>query len=182
VRFATADAVEDGDRAGPVWCRWPACLPADRRTCTFESTATEVIDASRGFRRAPGADRQCPAVHRRRRGRTGGLRRPGRRWRSHPRRPSRDGAPFAAAGRRRASQELAYTDLPVAGHHRSARATVAEAFLAQAGATGVVAASLQQVSVTVTVTVSTVVLGAFGIGSKSVTATRSAAPFGGGGP
>ena len=94
----------------------------------------------------------------------------------------RDATAFAAAAARRGSQELAYADLadgratidPV-------RATaVAEAFLAQAGATGSVAATPQQVSVTVTVTASTVVLGAFGIGSKSVTATRSAAPFGGG--
>jgi hypothetical protein len=58
--------------------------------------------------------------------------------------------------------------------------SVAEAYLAQAGASGSVAADAQRVSVTVTVTASTVVLGAFGIGSKSVTATRSAAPFGGG--
>ena len=78
----------------------------------------------------------------------------------------RDAAALAAAGARRASQELAYTDL--AGGRATidpARATaVAEAFLAQAGATGTVAASPQQVSVTVTVTESTVVLGAFGIG------------------
>ena len=80
----------------------------------------------------------------------------------------RAAAALAAAGARRASQELAYTDL--AGGRATidpARATaVAEAFLAQAGATGAVAASPQQVSVTVTVSVSTVVLGAFGIGSK----------------
>jgi Flp pilus assembly protein TadG len=96
----------------------------------------------------------------------------------------RDAAALAGAAARRASQELAYADL--AGGRATidpARATaVAEAFLAQARATGVVAASPQRVSVTVTVTTSTVVLGAFGIGAKSVTATRSAAPFGGGGP
>jgi Flp pilus assembly protein TadG len=96
----------------------------------------------------------------------------------------REAAALAASAARRASQELAYPDL--AGGRATIdpdRATaVAGAFLARAGATGVVAASPQQVSVTVTVTASTVVLGAFGIGSKSVTATRSAAPFGGGGP
>src|SRR4051794_25867715 len=94
----------------------------------------------------------------------------------------RDAAAVAAAAARRGSQELAYTEL---ADGRAAidpdRATaVAQAFLTQAGARGSVAATPQQVSVTVTVTTSTVVLGAFGIGSKSVTATRTAAPFGGG--
>ena len=94
----------------------------------------------------------------------------------------RDAAALAAAAARRGSQELAWSDL-AAGRATidPARArAVAETFLAQAGVAGSVAASAEQVSVTVTVTASTVVLGAFGIGSKSVTATRSAAPFGGG--
>ena len=94
----------------------------------------------------------------------------------------RDASALAAAAARRGSQELSWSDL-AAGRATidPARATaVAEAYLAQAGATGSVAATAQEVSVTVTVTASTVVLGAFGIGSKSVTATRSAAPFGGG--
>src|SRR5438045_3195067 len=94
----------------------------------------------------------------------------------------RDAAAVAAAAARRGSQELTYTEL---ADGRAAidpdRATaVAQAFLTQAGASGSVVATPQQVSVTVTVTTSTVVLGAFGIGSKSVTATRTAAPFGGG--
>ena len=94
----------------------------------------------------------------------------------------REASALAAAAARRGSQELAWSDL--AGGRAAidpVRATaVAQAFLAQAGANGTVAASAQQVSVTVTLTESTVVLGAFGIGSKTVTATRSAAPFGGG--
>jgi Flp pilus assembly protein TadG len=94
----------------------------------------------------------------------------------------RDAAAVAAAAARRGSQELAYTEL---ADGRAAidppRATaVAQAFLTAAGARGSVAATPQHVSVTVTVTTSTVVLGAFGIGSKSVAATRTAAPFGGG--
>jgi uncharacterized membrane protein len=94
----------------------------------------------------------------------------------------REASALAAAAARRGSQELAWADL---ADGRAAidpgRATaVAQAFLAQAGATGSVAATPQQVSVTVTLTESTVVLGAFGIGSKTVTATRTAAPFGGG--
>jgi Flp pilus assembly protein TadG len=94
----------------------------------------------------------------------------------------RQATAVAASAARRASQELAYAAL---ADGRAAidpeRATAAaEAYLASAGATGSVAASPEQVTVTVTVTASTVVLGAFGIGSRSVTATRSAAPFGGG--
>jgi Flp pilus assembly protein TadG len=94
----------------------------------------------------------------------------------------RDATAIAAAAARRGSQELAFADLADGrAAIDPARATaVAEAYLASAGVTGSVAATPQEVSVTVTVTTSTVVLGAFGIGSKSVTATRSAAPFGGG--
>jgi hypothetical protein len=94
----------------------------------------------------------------------------------------RSASAVAAAAARRGAEELAFADL--AGGRASidpVRATaVAEAYLAQAGATGSVAATPDEVTVTVTLTASTVVLGAFGIGSKSVTATRSAAPFGGG--
>jgi Flp pilus assembly protein TadG len=94
----------------------------------------------------------------------------------------RDAAAVAAAAARRASQELAYPELAggVAAIDPIRARTVAEAYLARAGASGSVTADPQRVSVTVTVTASSVVLGAFGIGSKSVTATRSAAPFGGG--
>ena len=94
----------------------------------------------------------------------------------------RDATAVAAAAARRASQELAYPELAggVATIDPVRARSVAEAYLAQAGASGSVAADAQRVSVTVTVTASTVVLGAFGIGSKSVTATRSAAPLGGG--
>jgi Flp pilus assembly protein TadG len=94
----------------------------------------------------------------------------------------RSASAIAAAAARRGSEELAFTDL-AAGRATidPARATaVAEAYVAQAGATGSVAATADEVTVTVTIRASTVVLGAFGIGSKSVTATRSAAPFGGG--
>src|SRR4051794_11160466 len=79
----------------------------------------------------------------------------------------RDATAVAAAAARRASQELAYSEL--AGGRAAidpARATAAaQSYLAAAGATGSVAASARQVTVTVTVTASTVVLGAFGIGS-----------------
>ena len=94
----------------------------------------------------------------------------------------REASALAAAAARRGSQELAWTDLADgrAAIEPSRAAAVAQAFLAQAGATGSVTATPEQVSVTVTLTESTVVLGAFGIGSKTVTATRSAAPFGGG--
>src|SRR4051794_1792922 len=94
----------------------------------------------------------------------------------------RSASAIAAAAARRGSEELAFADL--AGGRASidpARATaVAEAYLAQAGASGSATATAVEVTVTVTLRASTVVLGAFGIGSRSVTATRSAAPFGGG--
>jgi len=94
----------------------------------------------------------------------------------------REASALAASAARRASQELAWADLTEgrAAIDPARAAAVAEAYLAQAGAVGSVAASADEVTVTVSVSTSTVVLGAFGIGSKTVTATRSAAPFGGG--
>ena len=94
----------------------------------------------------------------------------------------RQAAALAAEAARRGSQELAWSGLAtgeaVIDPPRAAAA--AEAFIRQAGGRATVQATPGQVSVTVTVTESTVLLGAFGVGPKTVTATRSAAPFTGG--
>jgi hypothetical protein len=56
----------------------------------------------------------------------------------------------------------------------------AQSYLRQAGVGGTASAAPDHVTVTVTITEPTVVLGAFGIGPKTVSATRSASPFTGG--
>jgi Flp pilus assembly protein TadG len=94
----------------------------------------------------------------------------------------REASSLAAEAARRASQELAWSGLAngdaVIDPERAVAA--AQAFVGQAGERALVQATPQQVSVTVTITESTVLLGAFGVGPKTVTATRSAAPFTGG--
>ena len=94
----------------------------------------------------------------------------------------REAASLAAAAARRGSQEISW-DALVAG--RSAiDPTRAEAaagtVLARAGAEGELVASADSIAVTVRRRQSTVVLGAFGIGPTTVTATRAARPLAGG--
>jgi len=93
----------------------------------------------------------------------------------------REAAGIAAAAARRGSQELAW-DGAVAGDARldAARAAAAaRAAVTQAGANGSASATPDEVTVTVTIDEPTVILGWFGIGPRTVTATRTAAPFAG---
>jgi Flp pilus assembly protein TadG len=94
----------------------------------------------------------------------------------------REASTLAAEAARRASQELTWRALAAgaAAIDPERAEAAAQAFVRQAGGRATVRATPQQVSVTVTVTASTVLLGAFGVGPKTVTATRSAAPFTGG--
>jgi Flp pilus assembly protein TadG len=94
----------------------------------------------------------------------------------------REAAGIAAAAARRGSQELAW-DRAVAGEAQldADRATAAaRAAVSQAGASGSASATPDKVTVTVTIDEPTVILGWFGIGPKTVTATRRASPFSGG--
>jgi hypothetical protein len=94
----------------------------------------------------------------------------------------REAAGIAAAAARRGSQELAWGDA-VTGKATIdiARATgVARSAVDQAGARGSASATADQISVTVTIDEPTVILGWFGIGPRTVTATRTASPFAGG--
>jgi hypothetical protein len=94
----------------------------------------------------------------------------------------REAAAIAAAAARRGSQELGWRDLAT-GHSaldpRRAEAA-AESYVGQAGARGSASASTDEIAVTVTIDEPTVILGAFGIGPKSVSARRVASPFSGG--
>jgi Flp pilus assembly protein TadG len=94
----------------------------------------------------------------------------------------REASSLAAEAARRASQELAWSGLANGDAEIDPERAVAaaQAFVGQAGERALVRATPQRVSVTVTITESTVLLGAFGVGPKTVTATRSAAPFTGG--
>ncbi len=94
----------------------------------------------------------------------------------------RQASGVAAAAARRGSEELAWRDL---SSGRAAldtdRATVAaQSYLRQAGVAGTATAAPDHITVTVTITEPTLVLGAFGLGPKTVSATRSASPFVGG--
>jgi Flp pilus assembly protein TadG len=53
----------------------------------------------------------------------------------------------------------------------------AQAFLASSGAAGAVTADTRTVTVTVSRSVSPVLLGLFGVGSRGISVTRSASPF-----
>jgi Flp pilus assembly protein TadG len=94
----------------------------------------------------------------------------------------RQASGIAAAAARRGSQELAWSDA-VTG-----RATIdpvraiaaARSAIRQAGATGAASATVGDISVTVSIDEPTVILGWFGIGPRTVTATRVATPFAGG--
>ena len=94
----------------------------------------------------------------------------------------REAAGIAAAAARRGSQELAW-DSAVVGEARldaDRASAAARAAVSQAGASGSAAATPDEVTVTVTIDEPTVILGWFGIGPKTVTATRTASPFSGG--
>jgi hypothetical protein len=94
----------------------------------------------------------------------------------------REAAGIAAASARRGAQELAW-DRAVAGEAQldADRATAAaRAAVSQAGASGSASATPDEVTVTVTIEEPTVILGWFGIGPKTVTATRRASPLSGG--
>ena len=94
----------------------------------------------------------------------------------------REAAGLAAAAARRASEELTWSEL-VTGHAAidpDRAREVAVAFVARAGGRATVTATPDQVTVTVTMDQSTVVLDAFGIGTETVSATRTASPFAGG--
>ena len=94
----------------------------------------------------------------------------------------RETSGLAAEAARRASQELAWDGLAVGAAviDPERAAAAAQAFISQTRGRATVDATPQRVSVTVTLQESTVLLGAFGVGPKTVTATRSAAPFTGG--
>jgi hypothetical protein len=94
----------------------------------------------------------------------------------------REASAIAAAAARRGSEEIATADLVSgrAGIDPSRAEAAVRGYLSQAGAQGSVVASADQVVVTVRLTRSTVLLGAFGLGSVTVSATRAAAPFSGG--
>ena len=94
----------------------------------------------------------------------------------------REAAGIAAAAARRGCQELAW-DSAVVGEARldADRASAASlAAVSQAGASGSASATPDEVTVTVTIDEPTVILGWFGIGPKTVRATRTASPFSGG--
>jgi hypothetical protein len=94
----------------------------------------------------------------------------------------REAAGIAASAARRGSQELAWADA-VTGRATidPTRATAAaRSAISQAGAAGSASATPVQISVTVSIDQPTVILGWFGIGPRTVTATRVAAPFVGG--
>jgi Flp pilus assembly protein TadG len=94
----------------------------------------------------------------------------------------REAAGIAAAAARRGSQELVWRDA-VTGRAAIdvARATVAaRSAVTQAGASGSASATSDRITVTVTIDEPTVILGWFGIGPRTVTATRAASPFAGG--
>jgi Flp pilus assembly protein TadG len=94
----------------------------------------------------------------------------------------REAAGIAAAAARRGSQELAWNDA-VTGQATIdvTRATAAaRSAVHQAGASGSASATPDRITVTVTIDEPTVILGWFGIGPRTVTATRAASPFAGG--
>ena len=93
----------------------------------------------------------------------------------------REAAGIAASAARRGSQELAW-DGAVSGEATldpARAAAAARATVTEAGATGSASATPERVTVTVTMHEPTVLLGWFGIGPRTVTATRTAAPFAG---
>jgi Flp pilus assembly protein TadG len=94
----------------------------------------------------------------------------------------REAAAIAAGAARRGSQELGRGDLATgrAAIDPDRAAAAAQAYVAQAGGRAAVDATPERVAVTVTINESTVLLGAFGVGPTTVTATRTAAPFAGG--
>jgi hypothetical protein len=95
----------------------------------------------------------------------------------------REASAVAAAAARRGSQELAWRDAVGgrAGLDPARARAAAESYLAQAHVGGSAVATPDGVRVTAVVSAPTVVLHAFGVGPKAVTATRSATPFTGGG-
>jgi Flp pilus assembly protein TadG len=94
----------------------------------------------------------------------------------------REASGVAAAAARRGSEELAWRDVTSGRAALDADRAIAAAqsYLRQAGVGGTATAAPNRVTVTVTISEPTVVLGAFGIGPKTVSATRSASPFAGG--
>jgi hypothetical protein len=94
----------------------------------------------------------------------------------------RQASVVAAAAARRGSEELAWPDITSgrAALDTDRAVAAAESYLRQAGVAGRATAVPDHVTVTVSITEPTVVLGAFGIGPKTVSATRSATPFAGG--
>jgi hypothetical protein len=94
----------------------------------------------------------------------------------------REAAGIAAAAARRGSQELAWADAVTGRATIDAPRAIAAArsAVSQAGAAGTASATPDRVTVTVRIEEPTVILGWFGIGPRTVTATRVAAPFAGG--